>query len=47
VGRAYGGTKDQPLNVLDQLVKHGMIDEKKFGIYTQMKNETADPSKHS
>jgi len=32
LGTAYGATAEEPLNTLDQMVKHGMIGEKKFGI---------------
>ena len=41
VGKAYGATDGESLNVLDQLVEHNLIDEKKFGIFTRMKNDTA------
>ena len=38
LGEGYGGGKE--LNTLDQLVSHGLIEEKKFGVFTKMKNHT-------
>ena len=32
LGTAYGATEEEPLNTLDQMIKHGMIGEKKFGV---------------
>ena len=40
VGSAYGETSSESLNALDQLIKHNFIEEKKFGIFTKMKNLT-------
>ena len=38
LGEGYGGGKE--LNTLNQMVSLGLIDDKKFGVYTTMKNKT-------
>ena len=43
LGDSLGGNQND-YSFLSQLKEHGLIDKKIFSVYTQMRNETANPS---